>query len=154
MDKQYSGYTLVEMMVVIAIMGFIATIGFYALKNQDKSQVVINAQRDFLNNMRSVQNKVETGADGLALRTINVPTDVSLPTGVSITTPAVTLCFANRNLSSITCGGCAAGIYFACRSNVAISSGYVDVTFSNGTTFKTVRIEGDGMNIGRIYERN
>lgn len=158
MDKQYFGYTLVEMLVVIAIMSFIAVLSLYGMKSQDKTHFLNSAQKDFLNTLRSTQNKVNTGANGLAVRTVRVPTDIILPTGVSITSPSADICFVNSNISTYTtiikCGLCISGSGYICTGSTASSPTFFDVIFFNGVMSKTVRIEGTGMTIGRIYERN
>ena len=164
------------MLVVIAVMVFIATIGFYALKNQDKSQLVINVQRDFLNNMRSVQNNVRNGVGGQSVRFViltNGSSNYSL-SGQTITLPfsvtyslkeagvtyngIKTVCMANPNLSAYTavvsCSTCISGSGYICTGTVASSPLNLDVIFTNGITTKTVRVEGIGMNIGRIYATN
>ena len=126
MVKQSSGYTLIELMVVLAVICFIATIAFYGIKSYDNSQAVINEQLDFVNQLRSEQNKVINGADGLNTRS------VSIPAGATVNPSTVTvICFNNPNLTSSAC------------TNVPV----VTVSFST----KNVIIESSGLNVTRIY---
>lgn len=136
--KVIKGYTLVELLVAIAVMGFIAAIAFFGLRSYNNSQQVINAQKDFANLLRATQNKVVNGADGLSIRVVHVPADITtLPAGVSITSPNVDICFNNPNLLSSSC----------------TNTFPIAVTFSNsdGSITKTVTIEGSGLFINRIY---
>ncbi|MBI3559113.1 type II secretion system protein [Candidatus Gottesmanbacteria bacterium] len=158
------GYTLIELMVVLAIMGFIAAVAFYGLRNYNNAQQVINTQKDFVNLLRATQNKVTNGADGSPVKTVDVPMSLSLPVGINVTNNrtgnGITICFANSNLISFDstnvlyqCGACSSGSdYFLCDdvTNSKILGG-VTFSFSNGSTIKTVTIEGSNMTINRIY---
>ena len=120
--KNNRAYTLIETLIVVAIMAVLAVIAAYGLKNQDQSQVVINAQRDFVTNLRSVQNNVRNGVDGQAVMSVILTQNSSSYTIVSATSPLKTktillptgvtvgfagsatqaVCFANVNLSAYT----------------------------------------------------
>lgn len=130
MERKNFGHTLIELMVVLAITGFIATITFYGLRSYNNAQQVINAQKDFVNLLRATQNKVNNGADGLSTQSIDIPAEASVtPSSVP------SICFNNPNLASSSC----------------INTFPITVTFTNGSTTKTVTIEGSGLFISRIY---
>ncbi len=156
-----NGYTLIEMLVVIAIMSFIAVMSLYGMKNQDKTHYLNSAQKDFLNTLRSTQNKVNTGANGLAVRSFILTSGSTWGNGITYTITGggtKAICFVNPNLSTFTsvnkCESCVTGSGYICTGTTASSPAFLDVIFSNGVASKTVRIEGTGMTIGRIYERN
>lgn len=100
MDKRFSSsnrllnraFTLIELMVVMAVIGILAMISLYGYRNFDTQQSVQTAQKDFINNFRSVQNRVNSGNGG---NVINLSFNANgysfsgqttaLPSGVSVT---------------------------------------------------------------------
>lgn len=121
-------------MVVLAIMGFIAAVAFYGLRSYNNAQQVINAQKDFVNLLRSTQNKVTNGADGDNFKSVDTSTLV-LPVGVTVS-PSLVICFNNPNITTTP----------PCTNTFPIT-----ITFTNGSTTKSVTIEGSGWFINRIY---
>ncbi len=140
-----SGHTLIELIITLAVMAFVSGIVFQGLRSFYNGSVISLASKQYLSDLRSLANKVNYGANGVSLKTVNVVSNTqsySLDSGaatvdlskqrVTITTvPAgnITLCFANPNLlNSPThpngfqageCGGCGIGKYFACNDNGA-----------------------------------
>lgn len=137
------GYTLIELMVVIAISGLIAMIVFFGIRSFGNSQAVTNAQLEFASNLRSLQTQVYNGSQGLnnqyirlqnnqasygvydnnntLLRTVTLPAKVKLPAGYPL---YLAICLANPNLASYgsvpginQCYQCSSGVYFACQSD-------------------------------------
>ncbi len=129
-----SGYTLVEILVVMAIMSIFGVMAIYGMRSTSNSQSVTDAQRNFISSLRATQNKVINGADGLSVQVFHVPADISLPTGVSVS-PTVNICFNNPSLATSTC----------------TNAPTITVLFSNGSTTRSVVIESSGVNISRIY---
>lgn len=165
-----TGYTLIEMLVVIGIMGMVSALALYGIRAFDKNQLVVNAQRDFLTDLRSISNRVASGSDGSNFKNVTILSATSytvdgvnknLPLGIQFSSPTsfpLSFCFANPNLKTFTdgqCGACLGGSFFACRQPgaVLVSSGVITVILTNSqlTYLKSVRIEGSGMNISRIY---
>lgn len=60
-DLLKKGYTIVELMIVIGIMAVISTVAFYGLKSNNDRQAVVNAQLEFVSNLRSIVNGVNAG---------------------------------------------------------------------------------------------
>ena len=58
------GYTMIELMVVIAIMGVIGLLSIYGLRSSDDSQIVTSAAKELAGNLRSLQNKAINGSKG------------------------------------------------------------------------------------------
>lgn len=133
MERKNFGYTLIELMVILAIMGFIAAVAFYGLRSYDNSQQVINAQKDFVNLLRATQNKVTNGADGDNYKSVNT-SSLILPVNVSVSPLSLVICFNNPNLTSSSC----------------TNTFPMTVTFTNGSTTKTVTINGSGLFITKI----
>jgi len=81
-------------MVALGIMGFIAAIALYSVRSFNDAQVVVNAQKDFVSNLRAVQNKVDNGADSSNYKVLDVANNqpsyvldsvtVTLPAGVKV----------------------------------------------------------------------
>lgn len=161
------GYTILELVVVLAVIGVIATIAFFGFGSFNKTQFVIDAQSQFLGNLRAAQNQVRNGASGSSVRAVRIinATSYSLPDGTVITLPnGVTLspassssiCFTNSNLAQFAaspnnCGTCTSGSTgFVCNSSSALSAADFTVTFTNGSSSRSVIVRGTGMNITRI----
>ncbi|MCL4397483.1 prepilin-type N-terminal cleavage/methylation domain-containing protein [Patescibacteria group bacterium] len=185
MDKYRSyhsrAYTLIELLISLAIMAIIGVLAFYGIQDFNVNQAVSDAQHNFISDLRATQNQAALGADGVNFKTVWVNTGspdqytisytvplsnnlVSvtkiLPTGVTVSAPNpanFTVCLANPKLTGYTtgqCGNCAVAgseAFFACNNGTKVDSNYLDVTFSRGSVSKTVRIEGNGMDISRIY---
>ena len=171
------GYTLVELMVALGIMGFIAAIALYSVRSFNDAQVVVNAQKDFVSNLRAVQNKVDNGADSSNYKVLDVANNqpsyvldsvtVTLPAGVKVYTvfgERLYVCLANPNVLATypacyaagpgpgqlgKCGQCT-GKIFACHGLTPISSGNRIVTFTKGSFSKQVVINGSGMRVTSI----
>lgn len=144
------GYSLVELVVVLGVLGLVTIMAFWGMKSFNNSQLVPNAQKELLSTMRSLQTQAYNGARGLnnqyirfqdnqntysvwdnsdvLIRTVTLPAKISLQS-----VPAQTgwtrldICFSNPNLSSFTgsgtykCSGCTtAGSYYACRQTLGI----------------------------------
>jgi len=95
-NKAQDGFTLIELMVVVAIVGVLSAVGLpQLLKAQDRAKISV-AQQEAVNYAKECSISLLTGGDGPAASTFaTVPstqtcaagTDV---TGVSDTDPAVT----------------------------------------------------------------
>lgn len=59
------GYTLIELLIVMAIITVVGVIAFYAFGSTNNAQAVAAAQLEFATNLRSVVNGVNNGASGL-----------------------------------------------------------------------------------------
>ena len=132
MERKNFGYTLIELMVVLEIMGFIAAVAFYGLRSYNNAQQVINAQKDFVNLLRATQNKVTNGADGLSTQSVNIPAGT-----IIVPSSETRVCFNNSNITT--------------TPSCVKSTFPITVTFTNGSTYKSVTIEGSGWFINRIY---
>jgi len=95
-NKKKNGFTLIELMVVVAIVGVLSAVGLpQLLKAQDRAKISV-AQQEAVNYAKECSISLLTGGDGPAAadfatvpaaQTCAVDTDV---TGVSDTDPAVT----------------------------------------------------------------
>ncbi len=95
-NKKQNGFTLIELMVVVAIVGVLSAVGLpQLLKAQDRAKISV-AQQEAVNYAKECSISLLTGGDGPAAgdfetvpstQTCAAGTDV---TGVSDTTPAVT----------------------------------------------------------------
>lgn len=141
------GYTLVEILIVMAIMSIFGVMAIYGIRSTSNSQSVTDAQRNFISDLRATQNKVINGADGVNSKNvvINSPnqynyvvdgTTIKLPNGVYFLTATTTICFNNPSLTTSSC------------TNTSFP---IIVSFSNGSTTKRVTIEGAGLIVNRIY---
>lgn len=182
MVKQSSGlgFTLIELAVVLSVIGLVAAVAIYGLAGFKNTDPVTNAQRELVVNLRSVQNKINNGGDGVSVKSVDFSVcatepcsyvlggmTVSLPSGVTIPTLSasgvnspLSICFVNPNLSKLdgyTCGSsnaCTSGVGYLCdRSGPGVLSqpASLTITFQKGTFQKTVVVEGAGMKINRIY---
>lgn len=149
------GYTLLELMVVIAIMGFVAVTSFYGLRTLNKTDQTAEAQKQILGNLRAVQNEVLAGSNSGVTRSATFLNGARtsyaidgvtypLPAGVAVTALADTIvCFNNPNATTSTCCG---GAGYACPNRPAT------LTVSGTGPSRTIIIEGNGLFITRIYE--
>jgi type II secretory pathway pseudopilin PulG len=162
-------------MVVISIIGIVAATTLYGLKTSNTSQSVDNAQKEFVSNLRAIQNKVDNGDVSVnkAVQEIGVPASgtsytingsnvVTLPPGVAMTNKIgisssnITLCLSDRNLNSFDsinkCSSCSdvTDVGYVCNGGIASSPASVVVTFTSGSISKTVTIKGSGMRISSI----
>ncbi len=95
-NKAQDGFTLIELMVVVAIVGVLSAVGLpQLLKAQDRAKISV-AQQEAVNYAKECSISLLTGGDAPAAsafatvpstQTCAAGTDV---TGVSATTPAVT----------------------------------------------------------------
>lgn len=168
-----TGYTLIELAVVLAIMAVIAIIAYVGLSSSDKGEKLVDAQNVLISRLRTVQNQVESGLDA---GTTPIKTAVfnpanktqyiingqiyDLPEGVTMTALShpVLLCFGNPNLSTFGsgCSDVCTCNSFACvdtgTGTCANSPSRVIITLSgSGSPSKQVAIEGSGLFINRIY---
>ncbi|MBI4099759.1 prepilin-type N-terminal cleavage/methylation domain-containing protein [Candidatus Microgenomates bacterium] len=119
-----TGYTLLELLVVLSVAGIVATMVFFGLGSYNNTDAVTNAQKEFINNLRAIENKVNVGADGKAVKWVGIDRtsgqyklyDKDNPTGTVINVAPVTidysvvgatvnnpfsLCFINPNLTAL-----------------------------------------------------
>lgn len=147
------GYTLIEVMIVLAVIGVLAIVAFFGFGAYKNSDAVTFAQRDFLSTLRTAQNKIATGAEGVNVIAVTIPN--TLPGGITTSvfpSSLVTICFVNRNVTaSFACGGCSGTTGYACDGSTLSSPAKVTVTFSLNSTVKNVIIEGAGTWINRVY---
>lgn len=61
MNNLQKGYTLIEVITVIAIISFLSLLAFYGLGSGRDNQSVANAQSQILSDLRSLQNKAVEG---------------------------------------------------------------------------------------------
>lgn len=174
-----SGYTLIELTIVLAIISIIAGIAFFGFSGYNQEQVVRNAQQELITNLRSVQNQVVNGSDGVAIKSVilnngansytivddQTPTTrtVSLPANITISTASTVLCFVNQNVTAYTntrrcfvstTNACVSGSGYICDPSNFSASGpssqVITLTHTNGTN-KSITINGSGMQINQIY---
>lgn len=124
MVKSTTGFTLIELMVVIAVLGVVGTMVFFGIQSFDQGQAVLDAQRNLLVSLRTLQNKVNSGADGESVKrvdlvaggssynlqtvgdetlTVNLPANTTLTYSASDGSPLgspLSLCFVNPNLAA------------------------------------------------------
>ena len=155
------GYTIVEFLVVLGVIGAIATISFFALGSFDKSEKVRAESKKLLSIINTLQNKAVNGAGGLSRWQISFSTgsnntsynyggssefenQVNLPKGVyykhSYITPGYIyyVCFAHPSLTKFSagqCGPCPESVFWACPTAfpyMPVSGGSAEITFSDG----------------------
>lgn len=61
MKKNCPGFTLIEMLVVVAIIAFLVSLGISAYNQFNRRQIVTQAALDLKNNLRMAQNKAFSG---------------------------------------------------------------------------------------------
>lgn len=164
------GYTIIEFLVVLGVIGFIAVMSFYALSSFDSSEKVRAASKKFVSDLRTLQNQAINGVRGANFWKVSLKTgtstsntsysiyregtleaNINLPQGVYYTHSFITpgtnqhICFANPNLTIFgdgQCGGCSAGTFFACNTTINPPCNYCPV--SSGTTTVTFRSTSGG----------
>ncbi len=170
------GITLVEVLVVLALVGIIGGIAFAGVRGLGNEQSVVNAQKEFLSAARAAQSRARTGADGTNVTRIYIESATryqvlgnSSPRTIDLTSqyPGVTMsvtggtgvyiCFSHNSRQSFLanqCGGCLGGQFYACRGTTQIATP-INVTFSRtgGGGTRTVVVSGNGIEISRIYEQ-
>lgn len=153
-----AGYTIIELIIVMTIIGVIAVLSLYGLRSQNNTQIVSNTQLEFVTNLRSVINGVNQGSNGqnFYYLTINntvqsysvyksdntLLTTYSLPSNIHVCFPdgsaQIAFCAANRYFTTYsallnqTCA-CGDGVYFACKDSTKVTTGSVIVRFSQAT---------------------
>lgn len=162
------------MVIVIAIIGVISILAFYGFNNYGRAQAVANAQQEFISNLRSVQNSVNNGADGVSVKWVDVSQGgssyvindthnhqtVVVLNNVTInkSTTIDDICFNNKYLSTYDannyCGNYlgpspAVGVYNS--SAISTANFPITFTFTWGSYSKNVVIEASGYQITRIY---
>lgn len=139
------GYTLVELMVVLAVIGVLSILMFYGVSSFQNGQAVKNAQLKFVSDLSLLQTKVNSGADGHLFKEVELieeansykidGEDVNLPKDVKILFPdsnyqKLWLCFANPNfLNSYSKGYLSSGPQNICGKNVC-ARGSVGIYFA------------------------
>ncbi len=128
-----SGFTLVELMVVLALIAIVATGAFFGLSQSNNVQPLINAQKELVSALRSIQNQVINGSDGVSVKSVILPiasnctasscsytvvnsyltstyqsTVVNLPRGIQFANldaaKPTAICFSNPNLTNFEVG--------------------------------------------------
>lgn len=132
MVRQAVGFTIIELMVVLGVIALISAIALYGLSQYNSTQPLDNAQKEFVTKLRSLQNQVVNGSDGVSVKSVVLPpssnctvnscsytvvnsylsstyvtTAVSLPKGVQFANLAVNptaICLSNPNLTNFSAG--------------------------------------------------
>lgn len=116
------GFTLVEMVAVLGIISIVSGMALFGLSQYNNTQPLFNAQKELLTNLRSVQNQVVNGSEGVSVKSVILDgasptsytivnsylgaslstTQVNLPSNVSFfgLSGVVAICFSNPNLTS------------------------------------------------------
>lgn len=143
------GYTLVELMVVLAILGVLSVMALYANRSFTYGQAVRNAQLKLLSDLRGTQTGVNSGALGKSVQVVSIPVNgstytvdsrtVTLPTGVTFLNPAAkTICFVNVNYTTP----------YMCPMSfpIVLTLRHPSINYT-----RTVTVDGSGLTINRIY---
>lgn len=153
-------------MVVLAVMGTIAVIGFWGLRSSNTGEILANQQKDLVSRLRNTQNKILAGSDGLATRSATFTNSatsyqvdgVTYNLGnnqlISSQAATVNVCFVNVNLTYFApSASCPCTNAFACDGGGAALSSPVNLLILDPQSglSKEVTIEGSGIFIGRIY---
>lgn len=158
------GYSLVELLVVMAVIGAVAGVAFFGSRSFNNTTAVSNASKEFVTNLRAVQNRVDNGQvleNGKVVQEVTIPangsayysvngTEINLPSGVTLTNSTnipLTICFPNRNLDAYDsvlvdgiavhqCANCNVddSIGFICKNPGGISTSTVSVTFASNVS--------------------
>lgn len=158
----------------MAVIGAVAGVAFFGSRSFNNTTAVSNASKEFVTNLRAVQNRVDNGQvleSGKVVQEVTIPangsaynvngTVINLPSGVTLTNSTnvpLTICFPNRNLDAYDsvhqCANCNVddSVGFICKNPGVISTSTVSVTFSSNvsTVGQTVTINGSGMRVTEI----
>lgn len=63
--SRQDGFTLVELLMVMLVIGVVVGMGFYGFQNFNNSTVVTNAAAELVSDLRSVQNQTYVGLNSL-----------------------------------------------------------------------------------------
>lgn len=125
-SRTLAGFTIIELMVVLGVISIVMVTAFYGLSQYNNTQPLDNAQKELITTMRSVQNQVNNGVDGVSVKSIIFnpgncsatscfvriitsylaginSTVVYLPRGVQFSVASHrAICFSNPNLTAFT----------------------------------------------------
>lgn len=154
---QEAGFTLVELMVVITIIGILVTVGFASYHSFRQSQTLKAVAADLKNNLRFVQSKALAQEKPATGCTVLDGYQVDIGVGTRNYSYAA-LCNGGADLiSSRSFPSLPAGVTFSS----AIPSQIVFRILGSGATDATITISGFGRNIdvtltkpGEIYSGN
>ncbi len=93
------GYTLVELMVTLTIVGIMAMIAFIGVGSYRQGDFLVNAQQEFISNLRALQNKVDNGADSESVKSLDLPLS-----GTTATSYKVQITAGNRRIVTLPSG--------------------------------------------------
>lgn len=170
--KNFLGYTLIELMVVMAVMAMITGIGWYGFRSYSYQTQLSDSQRNLTSRLLAARNEALAGVlvggspihyaqfvvssqyiiDG---QNFNVGENVE----ISDISPAKAIIFyffhPSQKEDEESCPECC---HFACDltdfSNPIPIDGDIRITFQHRLTLarKCLKVEGQGLRINRIYE--
>lgn len=172
--KKNCGYTMLELMVVMAVMTILTTMGFWGWKAYDRQAQLRNAQREIVSRLQLARNEAAAGVlvgtapnqkathgasfslsnsyviDGTTYQL----TDVRISAIAPAVANGLNLCFfhpAETLPDATDCNDCE---YFACDGTSELGVNNITLTLEHQAThsLKTIKIEGEGLQIRRIYE--
>lgn len=173
-----NGYTLIELMIVMAVMALLAGVGWLGFRNYEYSAQLSNAQRDLINRLQAARDEALSGvlasgssthfAQILPSRTYTVDGH-SLVVGQNVVISAVSPAGAAVNIyffhpselkeehsDPASCpDSCHDGVtcHFACQGLSPVSDEIVIALQHERTGLRRcVKIEGSGMRVNRINE--
>lgn len=162
-------YTLIEVTIVLAIVAFMGLLTIYGFSSQNKDQRIVSSQRELLANLRSLQTKIDSGAEGDNVKVANFVNGnnfymldgvrINLPPGVTllVSKSPANIYFSHPAYPNHSSNCVSTNIYFACAGNPLEvfdgSAGHSSISVGfTGSTNRFVRVDGSGMNVNRIYE--